>query len=273
MNTNISPDTSISELEIQAANGDGAAAWELGTRYRTGEGVPQDLQGAFRWYSRGAALGDREAQNDLGSMHLRGLGCAADKAEAVRWYRCSAEQGCVDAQWNLGKRYLHGDGVGIDFLAAYHWFTEAANQGHTEALCEIGTMHWLGHGVGRNLLAAADFHLAAAEMGDDVACKNLSEYRGQLQEIALSGSQMASLFLCKMHNRGHGADKSQAMTWAWARWAHTHCAPDKHQDIVEEVAGAYEFYAQYISASDRRAGEKALSALRAPKTARTRRRS
>ncbi len=29
-----------------------------------------------------------------------------------------------------------------------------------------------------------------------------------------SGNQMASLFLCRMSNRGFGADKSQSMTWA-----------------------------------------------------------
>jgi hypothetical protein len=41
------------------------------------------------------------------------------------------------------------------------------------------------------------------------------QYRQELENVALSGSQLASLFLCKIYNWGFGADKSQSMTWAW----------------------------------------------------------
>src|ERR1019366_7536473 len=155
--------------------------------------------------------GDRDAQNNLGTMFLEGMGCQADKTQAVFWYRKSAEQGSADAQWNLGKRYLHGAGIGQDFVEAYDWFSKAAVQGCTEAFCEMGTMRRFGHGVEPNLLAAADFHLIAAEAGDAVACGNLSEYRAELEVIALSGSQMASLFLSRMFSRGFGVVASQSL--------------------------------------------------------------
>lgn len=99
-----------------------------------------------------------------------------------------------------------------DFAEAYRWFGKAAVQGYTEASCEMGTMHRFGHGVQHHLLAAADFHLIAAEAGDAVSVGNLSEYRADLEILALSGSQMASLFLSRIYNRGFGVDASQPLT-------------------------------------------------------------
>jgi TPR repeat protein len=197
------------------AEADATAACRLGDRYREGDDLPQDWKNAFRWYSRAAELGSVEAENNLGSTFLNGLVGERDPAQAIHWYRKSAEHGNSEAQFNLGKRYYHGDGVDQDYAEARKWFEKSLAQGHAWASCELGTMYWLGQGVPRNLFAAADLHLIAAERGDDLACRNLSEDRTELEELALSGSQMASLFLCRMHNRGSGVESSQAMTWAW----------------------------------------------------------
>jgi ADP-ribosylglycohydrolase/fructose-1,6-bisphosphatase/inositol monophosphatase family enzyme len=260
---------SIAELERRAKAGDGAAASLLGDHYREGDAVSQDSDLAFRWYSRGADLGDRHAQNNLGSMFLNGVGCERDPARAVDWYRKSAEQGLAIAQYNLAKRYLHGDDVDRDYTKALEWFGKAAVQGETWASCEMGTMYRFGQGVPRNPLAAAEFHLIAADSGDDVAIGNLARYRVELEEMALSGSQMASLFLCRIYNRGFGVEKSQPMTWAWISWAKTHCAFDTDADSAEEVSEAYEFY-HLIPWESRRQGERRLAELRAAHTARTR---
>lgn len=258
---NMDRKSSLQELEQQAER-DGSLACELGDRYRQGKGVPQDEALAFQWYSRGAALGDRDAQNNLGTMFLHGIGCQADKEQAIYWYRQSAEQGNADAQWNLAKRYLHGDGINQNYAEAYRWFSEAVAQGYTEALCEMGTMHQCGHGVESNLLAAADFHLIAAEKGDFLACDHLREYYAELQNIALSGNQMASLFLCRMYNRGLGVEKSQALTWTWILWARKNCQPDDDAEIVAEVAEAYQFYQKYITPAHRKEGKRVLATLR-----------
>lgn len=252
----------IAELEQRANGGDGAAASILGDHYRTGDLVLQDDAMAFRWYSRGADLGDASAQNNLGSMLLNAIGCERAPNQAVYWYRKSAEQGLAIAQYNLGKRYYHGDGVEQDYAEARKWLEKAANQGESWASCEIGTMYWLGQGVERNLLAAADFHLIAAEGGDVLACQNLATYRKKLERLALSGNQMASLFLCRMYNRGFGADKSQSMTWAWIWWAKKHCQTDTDLEIAEEVDEAYSFYGMCISLEDRNLGEHSLARMR-----------
>ena len=71
------------DLEQRAEAGDGAAANLLGDHYREGDAVSQDLNLAFRWYSRGAELGDREAQNNLGTLFLDGLGCERARGSGI----------------------------------------------------------------------------------------------------------------------------------------------------------------------------------------------
>jgi TPR repeat protein len=253
---------SIKQLKQQVEAGEGTSACKLGDRYREGIGVPQDSAAALQWYRRGAEIGDPEAQNNLGSMLLNGIACQSDAVQATYWFRKSAEQGNAVSQWNLAKRYLHGDGIDQNYAEAYKLFGKALLQGYTDAACEMGTMQWLGHGVGRNLLAAADFHLIAAEAGDSVACRNISEYRQELQNLALSGSQRASLFLCRIYNRGFGVEKSQSLTWTWILCAHKHCLPDSDADIAQEVTQTYDFYRQSITPANRNAGKEALGALR-----------
>lgn len=249
-------------LERKAEAGDGSAACQLGDLYREGKVVKQDWKAAFHWYERGSLLGDPKAQNNLGTMFLNGISCQADKQQAIFWYRKSAEQGCATAQWNLAKRYYHGDGIEQDFAEAYDWFGKAAAQGITEASCEMGTMHRFGQGVERNFLVAAKFHLIAAEDGDSVACGNLSEYRSDLESLALSGSQRASFYLHKMYNRGFGVEVSLPLAWTWILCAWKHCSADPDALFAENVNLSYRFQKRRISSEDREGGESALVALR-----------
>jgi TPR repeat protein len=249
----------IAEWKKRATDGDGAAAAHLGDYYRAETANGQDYRKALFWYRRGAELGDPSAQNDLGTMLLNGIGCERAPEQAVDWYRKSAEQGLAIAQYNLAKRYLHGDGVALDYAEALKWFERAALQGETVASCELGTMHRFGQGVPRNLLAAAEFHLTAAEAGDEVAILgNIAEYRPELEDLALAGSQLASLFLSRIYNRGFGIEASQSMTWAWIWWAREHCSSDVYADSAEDVGEAYAFYRMSVDSRARKAGEQLL---------------
>jgi TPR repeat protein len=261
----------ILELEQRAESGDSTAACGLGDHYRTGDIVSQDWAMALRWYSRGADLGDPEAQNNLGTLFLDGLGCEQDPVQAIHWYRKSAEQGLAIAQYNLAKRYYGGDGIDQDYAEARKWFEKASVQGEAWASCELGTMHRFGQGVPRNLLAAAEFHLIAAEAGDDVAILgNIAEYHAELDEIALSGSQLASWFLSRIYNRGLGVEKSQPMTWAWISCAKKCGSSDEDSDTAEGVADAYAFYRMSITSENRKEGQKRLQDMRRARARRLR---
>ena len=60
-----------------------------------------------------AEAGDADAQTNLGYRYFSGWGVPEDAVEAARWYRLAAEQGDATAQVNLGVMYANGDGVRV----------------------------------------------------------------------------------------------------------------------------------------------------------------
>ncbi len=80
----------------------------------------------MRWFRLAAEQGDVRAQYNLGSRYATGDGVPEDAVEAVRWFRLAAEQGDAGAQYNLGARYVDGDGVPENDVLAHMWFTLTA---------------------------------------------------------------------------------------------------------------------------------------------------
>lgn len=247
-----------------ARAGNGRASCRLGDLHREGDGVAQDLDEAFRWYSLGASQGDAHAQNNLASMFFGGVGCTADEERAVFWYRKSAEQGHSTAQANLARRYLRGEGVAPDMTEAFRWFHAAAAQGDLASTCALGTMYQYGRSVKRNIVAAGQLHLLAAKGGIVAAEVALSDYLEELQDIALSGNQTASRLLCEMHNLGLGVAESGPLTWTWIKWAKAHCTPADDLGEAAEVEEAHDFYGQWLDDEARADGERVLAALLRP---------
>ena len=79
-----------------------------------------------------AEAGDAEAQYNLGFRYATGRGVPQDDAEAARWYRLAADQGHVGAQNNLGVSYAKGDGVPQDDIEAHMWANIAVAQSSGE---------------------------------------------------------------------------------------------------------------------------------------------
>ena len=106
----------------------------LGIMYEHGLlGSTQDLDQAFKWYTKAAVQGNPTAQYDLGIMYADGIGVPQDYALAIEWFTKSAEQGDLDAQVILGIRYENGVGVPQDYKQAAKWYTKATEQGHSLA--------------------------------------------------------------------------------------------------------------------------------------------
>src|SRR6185295_14898707 len=100
----------VSLFSPLAEQGLAPAQFNLGVMYRHGEGVPQDIQEAVKWYLKSAEQGYAPAQFNLGVMYRHGEGVPQDAREAVKWYRRAAEQGHAWAQNNLGVMYEVGQG-------------------------------------------------------------------------------------------------------------------------------------------------------------------
>ena len=78
--------------------------------YDEGNGIKQDKQKAFYWYTKAAEQGYLYAQYNLANMYYeKGNGTKQDKQKAFYWYTKAAEQGYAEAQYNLAIMYYQGD--------------------------------------------------------------------------------------------------------------------------------------------------------------------
>ena len=232
------PETDVTQLHIVALRdlaevGNAEAQNELGHRYETGRGVPQDFgaavtlyrqaaergvargQGnlgamyangtgverdddaALVWFRRAADQGDARGQNGLGVMYRDGRGVAQDDAEAVLWFRLSAEQGNFRGQTNLGWMYVSGRGVRQDDAEAVRWERRAAEQGHARAQNNLGVSYRDGRGVPQDYGEAVRWFRRAAE-----------------QEHAYGQNNLGA-----MYGTGRGVERDDAEAVRWYRRA------------------------------------------------------
>ena len=180
----------IDALRARAAQGDAEAQVNLGVRYDTGRGVPQDAAEAMRWYRLAADQGYALGQYNLGVRYATGEGVPQDYTEAVRWYRLAAGQGHAQAQYHLGGMYFGGRSVPQDDAEALRWYRLAAEQGNASAQYSLGAMCVAGRGILQdNVAAYMWFNLAASGLTGGLRDKAV-QGRG-LAETRLTGSQRA----------------------------------------------------------------------------------
>ena len=72
-------------LRKLAGAGDADAQWQMGVRYHTGAGVPQDDTQAVQWFLRAAEQGHVGAQGTLGAYYWAGRGVPPDLNRAYFW--------------------------------------------------------------------------------------------------------------------------------------------------------------------------------------------
>ena len=160
------------ELQPIAEQGNAIAQYKLGHMHRYGNGVPQDVAEAIRWYQIAAEQGHTDAQYSLGYMYHTGEGVPQDDAEVARWWGMAAEQGDAEAARGLGFYYDTGKGVPQDYAEAVRWWRMAAEHGDAIAQRELGVMYETGRGVlASNVTAHVWFNIAGAN-GYDTAREN-----------------------------------------------------------------------------------------------------
>ncbi len=85
-----SPAAAVSTNDLEglrrlAEQGDATAEFALGTRYATGQDVPQDYAEALRWFTQAAEQGNVIAETALASYYWAGRGVSPDPAKAYFW--------------------------------------------------------------------------------------------------------------------------------------------------------------------------------------------
>jgi TPR repeat protein len=89
----------LRRLSALAEEGEVPAQYQLAQMYSTGEGAPQSLKDAARWYREAAERGHDMAAYKLAFLYLRGRGVPdRDYVRAHKWFSVSAELGVGDAR-------------------------------------------------------------------------------------------------------------------------------------------------------------------------------
>lgn len=127
-------------LRTGAAQGDAGSQFSLAVAYDLGNGVPQDLEQAARWYEAAADQGHVDAMNSLGSLYQAGAGVSRDDEKAVALYRKASDQGHAGATNNLAYMYDEGLGVPEDDRRAIELYEAAAGLGEVKAMLNLGVL-------------------------------------------------------------------------------------------------------------------------------------
>ena len=153
----------LSALQYAADQGHLAAQWKVGRTYAAGEGVPQDDQRAFAYFSQIVNTHPDEPPGTaqarivanafvaLGHYYLKGIPNTTAAPDAVRardmFAYAASYFGDADAQYQLGRLYL--DGSPSDPRQAARWFQLAATKGDCRAEAVLGDMLFQGQHVPR----------------------------------------------------------------------------------------------------------------------------
>ena len=155
------PDTSLTSLQYAAEGGHPVAQWKLGRMYADGDGVTQDDQRAFEYFSRIANAHAEDSPSApqaaivanafvaLGRYYLNGIPNSKikpdpDRAREMFSYAASYF-GNADAQYDLARLYFKGVGSSRDdFRYGARWLGLAAQKGQHQAQALLGQMLFNG---------------------------------------------------------------------------------------------------------------------------------
>jgi uncharacterized protein len=153
-------DTSLTALQYAAEGGHPIAQWKLGRMYANGDGVAQDDERAFEYFSRIANAHAEDSPSApqsqivanafvaLGRYYLNGIPnkVKADPDRAREMFSYAASYfGNADAQYDLARLYLKAPDASPDnFRYGARWLGLAAQKGQHEAQALLGQMLFNG---------------------------------------------------------------------------------------------------------------------------------
>ena len=181
------------------------AAFEMGMRYKNGDGVEpnaevaiayfkiaaelghmlaqmavgsyyyalNDCYEAIKWIGMAAELGNAEALFNMGVFYMEGMGCDQDMELSAKYFHRAARRRHPEAQFAYGDLLSQGWGVEQDEKRALKWFLDAAENGHVEAMYRLGECYEQGIGTDVNLEAAKKWYDAACNKGHRMAAQKL----------------------------------------------------------------------------------------------------
>ncbi|MCR5801984.1 MAG: hypothetical protein K6G57_06600 [Lachnospiraceae bacterium] len=106
--------------------------------YNGSDGMAQQLDKAFEFYTKAAEMNYADAINMLGVMYVKGQYVPVEPETALGYFLRAANLGNITAMENVGQCYLDGYGTDADCNAALEWLEKAKEAGSsTENLDQL----------------------------------------------------------------------------------------------------------------------------------------
>lgn len=160
------------------------AQYSLGLMYALGKGIKRDIYQATEWMRKAAEQSNPKAEDWLGWMYSYSKSgeVKVDYEEAAKWLRKAADQGLANSQFLLGRMYNDGKGVPKDHSKAFEWFLKAAKQGMPIAQTMVFSCYYDGDGVKKDIAEAIKWLRKTADQGDEDAIKLLKKITNEEQD-------------------------------------------------------------------------------------------
>lgn len=141
--------TAFNIMRILALKDDRNAQLDLGRFYFGGDGVEQNYEKAYWWFSEAAEKGSVNALTNLGIMYVGGYGIQKSLKHGMELLEQSAEFNDSHAMLILGMLYFNENKI-KNFNKSFHWLEKSAKLGNEEAIFRLGLMYEHGVGTKRN---------------------------------------------------------------------------------------------------------------------------
>ncbi len=250
---NDEPQESYEERINRLANeGDVDACLTLGYMYLYGEnGLEQDAQKAFQYYSMAAEKNDKIALNNLGSLYFSGIGVKKDKKRAVELFEKAAQLGNNEASVNLAFVYLTSvKNIDANMRSTIvRLFNQAAEGGNITGQYMMGMIYYNGYGIAKNderafvlLKKAAEqydeaqYQLALRYMNAEGTPRNYKNAVANLVKAAKQGHIPSMVWLGDILSAGTSYPKNEYEAYIWYNIASVYDAPNvaEKRDILEQ---------------------------------------
>jgi TPR repeat protein len=195
---------------------------------RSGEGVEQSLEHAFKLYQKLSSKGNAGGMYAYANMLRLGIGCEQDAVTALRIYKQLADNNIAPAIHQLAAMLAQGQGTrdsAVDEPAAARWFKKGAALG--DPLCIAAVASWTCSGKGgiqQDWTEGFKLNTVAAQARIPHAHYNLGCHyfsgKGVAQDLELAvyyweqaaemRMDIAMLNLAKMYAQGLGVECDRA---------------------------------------------------------------
>ena len=249
------------EINLAAAEGDGAAHTLMCMGYDAGTWGYVDLIGAFNHCAAAANAGFPRGMRNFGRSYELGFGGSVDKALAKVWYCAAADQGIQMAFYDCGIALRDGWDGTTDLVGYALWMRKSAVSRDVLGMSEYGYLLLDGSVIPANHDIAVEWLKLAVDAGDATAMANYgyalaSGFGVTVDECAAAdwylkaaraGSTLGMLNYGSANESGLCMKVDRANARAWYQEARNNGDPKADQYIRNLDASSYGYSGGYSS--------------------------